>query len=138
VILGGGLVGTELGIFLAGMGKRVTILEMLPELSDGGNNLHGLALDVKLRELGVALALSTKAAEINEKGVVGEGADGETTLFEADTVVYAVGQSPLWDEADALRGCAPEFHQLGDCLAPKNIRAATRAAYFAANNMGRG
>jgi pyruvate/2-oxoglutarate dehydrogenase complex dihydrolipoamide dehydrogenase (E3) component len=140
MILGGGLVGVELGIFLAeqaGYRRKVTILEMLPALSDGGNNLQALALDVKIRELGVTLALSTKALEIRENGVLAETSDGAQTLFEADTVIYAVGQRPLWDDADALRACAPEFHQLGDCLAPKNIREATRAAFFAASNIGR-
>jgi NADPH-dependent 2,4-dienoyl-CoA reductase/sulfur reductase-like enzyme len=136
VILGGGLVGAELGIFLAGLGRRVTVMELLPAISDGGNKLHGVALDVKLRELGIELALSTRALEINEKGVVGERADGQT-LFEADTVIYAVGQAPLWDETDVLRDCAPEFHQIGDGLTPKNIRAATKQAYFIANNIGR-
>ncbi|MDR0838950.1 MAG: hypothetical protein LBN99_04835, partial [Oscillospiraceae bacterium] len=66
-----------------------------------------------------------------------ETADGEKKTFEADTVIYAVGQAPLWHEADELKFCAPEFHQLGDCLTPKNIRAATKAAFFAASNIGR-
>ncbi|MDR2133349.1 MAG: FAD-dependent oxidoreductase [Clostridiales Family XIII bacterium] len=137
VILGGGLVGVELGLFLAGLGREITVMEMLPALSDGGNVLHGLALEVAMRERGVRTALSTKAAEINAQGVVGETADGEKTLFEADTVIYAIGQKPLWEEADELRAYAPEFHQIGDCLTPKNIRAATKAAFFIANNIGR-
>jgi pyruvate/2-oxoglutarate dehydrogenase complex dihydrolipoamide dehydrogenase (E3) component len=119
------------------LSREVTVMEMLPALSDGGNVLHGLALDVALRERGVRTALSTKAAEINEKGVLGENAAGERTLFEADTVIYAIGQRPLLEEADALRACAPEFHQIGDCLTPKNIRAATKAAYFIASSIGR-
>jgi 2,4-dienoyl-CoA reductase-like NADH-dependent reductase (Old Yellow Enzyme family)/NADPH-dependent 2,4-dienoyl-CoA reductase/sulfur reductase-like enzyme len=140
VILGGGLVGVELALYLAGEGRGVTVLEMLPALSDGGNVLHGLALDIAMRERGVRTALSVKAAEINAQGVVGERVGeggGERTLFEADTVVYAIGQRPLWDEADALQCCAPEFHRIGDCLTPKNIREATRTAYFIANNIGR-
>ena len=35
VILGGGLVGIELGIFLAGLGREITLVEMMPELNDG-------------------------------------------------------------------------------------------------------
>ncbi|MDR2616148.1 MAG: NAD(P)/FAD-dependent oxidoreductase [Oscillospiraceae bacterium] len=136
VILGGGLVGTELAIFLSEKGREVTIIEMLPQLSDGGNELHGLALDVKLRERGIEVSCSTKAAEITETGVAAERG-GERVFFEADTVIYAVGQKPRAEEADALRFCAPEFIQIGDCLAPKNIRAATEAAYFAAVNIGR-
>jgi 2,4-dienoyl-CoA reductase-like NADH-dependent reductase (Old Yellow Enzyme family)/thioredoxin reductase len=137
VILGGGLVGVELGLFLAGLSREVTVIEMLPALSDGGNILHGLALDIALRERGVQTALSTKATEINERGVIGENAAGQKHLFEADTVIYAIGQKPLSEEADKLRACAPEFHQIGDCLTPKNIRAATKAAYFIASGIGR-
>jgi 2,4-dienoyl-CoA reductase-like NADH-dependent reductase (Old Yellow Enzyme family) len=135
-IIGGGLVGTELAIYLSCQGREASVLEMLPELPDGGNQLHGLALDVKLRELGIPVSLSTKALNITEGGVEAERG-GERVFFEADTVIYAVGQKPRAEEAGALRFCAPEFIQLGDCLAPKNIRAATEAAYFAACNIGR-
>jgi 2,4-dienoyl-CoA reductase-like NADH-dependent reductase (Old Yellow Enzyme family)/thioredoxin reductase len=136
VILGGGLVGTELAIYLTQRGHSVKIIEMLPELSDGGNQLHGLALDVKLRELGIEVFLSTKALKITGSNITAEK-DGERVHFEADTVIYAVGQRPRSADADALRFCAPEFYQLGDCLTPKNIRAATQAAHFAALNIGR-
>ena len=59
------------------------------------------------------------------------------TVFPADTVIYAVGQRPLWEEAAALRGVVPEFHQIGDCVMPKNIHEATRAAYYTARDLGR-
>jgi NADPH-dependent 2,4-dienoyl-CoA reductase/sulfur reductase-like enzyme len=132
-ILGGGLVGTELAVFLAGLGRSVTIIELMPELSDGGNRLHALALDVKIRELGIELALGVRALEITKSGVVACGRDGAGLTVDADTVIYAVGQRPQWEEADALRFLAPEFYQIGDCLAPKNIREATRTAYAVAN-----
>jgi 2,4-dienoyl-CoA reductase-like NADH-dependent reductase (Old Yellow Enzyme family)/thioredoxin reductase len=136
VILGGGLVGTELGIHLANMGKDITIVEMLPALNDGGNLLQGVAIGIELRKLGIGVHLNTKALEINDKGVKVEGPDG-VKLLEADTVIYAVGQKPLRAEADALRFCAPEFYQIGDCLSPKNITEATKAAYQIARDIGR-
>lgn len=136
VILGGGLVGTELAIFLAGLGRRVTILEMEAALNSGGNFLHGLAIEIQIRELGIKTALSTKAVEINERGVLGQGPEGEK-LYEADTVIYAVGQVPLSEEALALSGCAREFHMLGDCRKPANIQKATTEAYYTARDLGR-
>jgi 2,4-dienoyl-CoA reductase-like NADH-dependent reductase (Old Yellow Enzyme family)/thioredoxin reductase len=136
VILGGGLVGTELAIYLAMLGKKVRIIERLPVLTDGGNELHGLALGVKLRELEIQLNLSTSALCVNDSGLLAADKDGNEYQFLADNVIYAIGQRPLSDEAAVLRDCAPEFYQLGDCLAPKNIRAATRAAYFAAREIG--
>lgn len=61
--------------------------------------------------------------------------EGSKKLFEADTVIYAIGQQPLHDEVDALRFCAPEFHQIGDCLTPKNIQLATSMAYSIARDI---
>ncbi|MGI5901380.1 MAG: FAD-dependent oxidoreductase [Desulfitobacteriia bacterium] len=156
VILGGGLVGLELAVFLAMLGRDCTVLEMLPVLNDGGNNLQGLALSFEFEKYGIKISPATKAIEINEKGVIGEftgakppealrfsmpnyypEAESGTKLFEADTVIYAVGQAPLWEEADALRNCAKEYHALGDCLGPKNIWNATNTSHFVARDLGR-
>ena len=136
VILGGGLVGTELAIYLAKRGREVTIVEMAAQLDDGGNFLHGGAIKLELERLGVSVNLSVKAVKITDDAVVGEGVDG-AQIFAADTVVYAVGQIPLRAEAEALRMLAPEFHQIGDCLNPKNILQATQQAYHIARDIGR-
>lgn len=136
IILGGGLVGCELGIHLAMNGREVTILEMMPALNFGDNILHGRAIMNQISEQNMQLSLETKAVEITEKGVIGETKEG-TNLFEADTVIYALGQRPLRNEADEIRFCAPEFHQIGDCNVPANIGEATIAAYYAARNIGR-
>jgi 2,4-dienoyl-CoA reductase-like NADH-dependent reductase (Old Yellow Enzyme family)/thioredoxin reductase len=166
VILGGGLVGIELGIFLSGLGRKVTIIEMMDTLNDGGNPIHALALVNEIKKYGIQISTATRAVEINEKGAIGEyvgsaftlpqcptvqaavlqsntfgrvikadAEEGSRKLFEADTVIYAVGQQPLLDEVDALRFCAPEFHQIGDCLAPKNIQQATSMAFTVARDI---
>ena len=135
VILGGGLVGTELAIYMGDLGHDVTILEMLPNLNAGDNILQGQAIGIELDRLGTKLALGTKAVQISQKGVLGKDAE-EQKLFEADTIVRALGRLPLWAEAEELRFCAPEFYQLGDCLAAKNIYEATRTAHHIALDLG--
>ena len=136
-ILGGGLVGVELGIFLAQQGKKVTIIEMLDALNHGGNHLHAKGLAVQIDRYGIGIHLGTKALEITDKGVVGAPVEsGEEKLFEAETVIYAVGQSPLQAETMALYDSAPEFHVLGDCVTPKNIANATSAAYDISRMIG--
>lgn len=137
VILGGGLVGIELSIYLAGMGREMTIIEMLSKLNDGGNMVHFNGLSIEIERLHIELALEVTVTQILEQGVKGVGSRGEDVFFEADTVIYAVGQKPLWEQTDALRFCAPEFHQIGDCLSPKNILQATTAAYTTALDIGR-
>jgi 2,4-dienoyl-CoA reductase-like NADH-dependent reductase (Old Yellow Enzyme family)/thioredoxin reductase len=166
VIIGGGLVGVELGIYLAGLGRIVTIVEMMETLNDGGNQCHALALNNEIKKFGIRIFTATRVVEINEKEIIGEyvgssfslppsktvmaargtsntvgramRADAEKARkqsFAADTVVYAIGQQPLASEADSLRFCAPEFHQIGDCLAAKNIQQATGTAFCIARDI---
>lgn len=157
VIIGGGLVGMELAVYLALLGKKCTIIELQPELNDGGNNLQGLALSLEFKKYGIEVSPSTKAVEINNEGVLveftGEKPAGSSFrfglpayypraesggyFFSCDTVIYATGQEPLWAEAESLSHCTPEFRWLGDCLAPKNIWHATSSAFFAARDIGR-
>ncbi len=156
VILGGGLVGMELAIFLSMQGRKCTIIEMQPDVNDGGNMLQGLAIWTQFQQYGIHVSTSTKAVEINDKGVLCEFTgvkpapgfrfgmpaltpDGEegTKFYEADTVIYAVGQKPLREEAEAFRFQAPEYYQVGDCIVPKDIWTATSGAYYIARDIGR-
>ena len=158
VIMGGGLVGLELGFHLAQSGRVVTVIEMLPrtcaspddkETSErfsafggmvvGDPLVHGIAIREYLiahPDIRMKILTSTKALEIDDAGIQVEGPEGVYKI-EADTMVYAVGQRPLSEEAGALRDSAPEFYMLGDCVTPKNIFAATQAAYTIARDIGR-
>ncbi len=136
IILGGGLVGVELGIHLAMQGRSVTIIEMMPKLSVDPFSMHTLALMEQIEKLGITVHTSTAAKEITAFGVIAETADGPLSIT-ADTVIYAIGQKPLDDEAIALRECASEFYQIGDCITPRNILAATQSAWTIARDIGR-
>ena len=101
--------GVELAIHLAGLGRQVTVVELLPCLNNGGNVLHQNALDTEIRARGVVLSLNTRVERIGDGGVTGSR-EGEERFFPADTVIAALGQTPLREEAEALRFCAPEFY----------------------------
>ena len=130
-VLGGGLVGTELAIHLAQLGRQVSIMEMAPALNSGGNVLHQTALDLKIRELDISLFLGVRATAVTSEGVEGENG----VFLPTDTVVCAMGQKPLSAEAWALRECAPQFFVIGDSVTPKNIMQATAMADAAVNNI---
>jgi len=136
VILGAGLVGVELGLHLINKGKKVTNIEMLDHISDGGNFLHIPGLKLEIKKRGLKIEFKTKAKEIKEEGVLAETPEGEK-FFRADTVIYAVGQKPLREEALAFNFCAPEFYQIGDCVSPRNITTANAEAFMVARNIGR-
>jgi len=136
VILGAGLVGIELAIYLSMLGRQVSVVEMLGEISHGGNFLHVKALEVEIARYGISMNFKSKALEITPEGVVCATPCGDK-LLTADTVIYAVGQAPLQKEAADLCLAAPEVFPIGDCLAPKNIMNATSMAFSVARNVGR-
>ena len=136
VIIGAGLVGLELAIYLTMLGKVVSVVELTDKISDGGNMLHARSLEVELKKHGISLRFNTKVNEISAQGIVCETKEGKEFL-EADSVIYAVGQQPLQDEALAFRFCAPVFHMIGDCITPKNIANATGTAHDIAVSLGR-
>ena len=142
IIIGGGLVGIELGIFMTERGKKVTIIEVMDEFTVDPYGMHTAALMGEIERLGIKTHLSTtvkgilKAAAAYQTTVACENTNGVFEL-RADTVVYATGQKPLREEAFALSRCATEFYQIGDCSTPGNILAATQAAHTIARNIGR-
>ena len=134
VILGAGLVGVELAIYLASLGRDVTLVEMLDEISHGGNFLHVLALNVEIAKYGIKTCFNTRALEVTPEGVKCEGPGGITTI-DADTVIYATGQRPLWEDIEGLSMAARDFYLIGDCIEPKSIFNATSMAFTVARDL---
>lgn len=134
VIVGGGLAGIELAIYMSKLGRKATIIELQDKLTTE-ECLHTVALMTQVEQHKIDICLSTKVTKITDAAVFAKGPDGDLE-FAADTVVYATGQEPLADEAIALHDCADEYYPIGDCVAPKNIMNATHTAFAAAYDIG--
>ncbi len=138
VILGGGLSGTELSIFLTKhFGRKCTIIEMAPEISNGGNFVHGIALDREILAGGISVQTGTRCIEIKEDGIWGEKADGERVFYKGGTVVVALGMRARNAVTASLASCAPEFYTVGDCNTPRNIPLTTDEAQRVGVDIGR-
>ena len=135
VILGGGLVGLELGIYMKNMGRDVEVVEMLDKLNCGDNTVHEMGVNLTIKKNGLPTHTSTKALKIDENGVTCQGPDGEV-FFPADHVVIAAGMRGRQKEAAAFAQAAPQFSQIGDCLAAKNIYEANRLGFNVAMDLG--
>ena len=137
-ILGGGLAGTELGIYLASLGKSVDVFEMLDNINDGGNYLHVKALNLEIRKYGVRMNFGKKAVEVTQTGVIcRDMEEGSLEEFTADTIINALGMLPLQDEAMSFFDCAPHVHIIGDCREAKNLERAVSSAFHIARDAGR-
>ena len=132
VIIGGGLVGCETGLFLATeAGKKVTILEMLPEVAT--DEMH-LTRDALLDRLNEHTTVITKArcTGITASGVTYVDGDGNEQTVACDHVILSAGMRPRQDLAESFRNTAPFFVVIGDASKPSNVRNATRTGYDAA------
>ena len=136
-ILGGGLSGTELSIYLNKyLGRNCTLIEFLPQLNNGGNPIHGMAINTELKNSTIDVRTGTKCVRIAPDGVWCEK-DGKEEFVPADTVVVALGMRSRADLAAALSQTAPEFYLIGDCNTPRNVFFSTDEAYHVAMDIGR-
>ena len=124
VIVGGGASGCETALYLAELGGKVTIVEMLSEMATNLETITRKVLLKKLEENKVTMLAGSKLVRIIDKGVQISGTDGIEISIEADRVVMAVGNRPdnrLYQQI-ALSGY--EIHRVGDCLEPRSIKQA--------------
>ncbi|MBS4172365.1 dihydrolipoyl dehydrogenase [Bacillus sp. FJAT-49736] len=102
VIIGGGVIGVELGTAYANFGTEVTILEGSGELFAGAFEKQMTAIVSKnLKKKGAEIVTNAMAKGVveNEDGVVVTyEAKGEEKSIEADYVLVTVGRRPNTDE----------------------------------------
>ncbi|HEV2519132.1 MAG TPA: dihydrolipoyl dehydrogenase [Thermoplasmata archaeon] len=97
IVLGGGVSGCELGEFLALVGVRVTIVELLPQILPGVDADLSKEITTTLQKLGVEVRAGNRATGlVREKGRVVltvEDASGRHDL-DAERLFLTVGKRP--------------------------------------------
>ncbi|MFC0410721.1 dihydrolipoyl dehydrogenase [Roseomonas elaeocarpi] len=99
VVIGGGVIGLELGSVWRRLGAEVTVIEFLDRLVPGMDNEIGKQFERVLGKQGMKFKLKSKvtAAEKSADGVtltVEPAAGGEAEQIKADVVLLAIGRRP--------------------------------------------
>ncbi|MDX2380652.1 MAG: FAD-dependent oxidoreductase [Acidimicrobiia bacterium] len=130
VVVGGGLVGLELSVFLAERGRNVTVLESGPELGLPMAMPRRWTAVRHARELGVTLVRSAVLTEITPAHVVHrEGTGAGQTTIEADVVIVAGEVGPGGVLAEQLSNLDTEVHVIGDAVDVGYIQGAIHSAW---------
>jgi 2,4-dienoyl-CoA reductase-like NADH-dependent reductase (Old Yellow Enzyme family)/thioredoxin reductase len=124
VVVGGGPTGCEIALYLAENGSTVTIVEMLPRIGHGIETITFRVLFSQLKKYGVEVLTGTRLSRIEESGVVVAEVENHERFIEAEKVVLAVGCLPNAQLSTAVRALGFETHLIGDCLEPRNAKAA--------------
>ncbi len=102
VVIGGGVIGLELGSVWLRLGSRVTVVEFMDRLLPGMDTQCVTELHKALKKQGMDFRLSTKClgAKPNGQWMNVEAEDiktGEKSSIECDVVLVAVGRRPYTD-----------------------------------------
>ena len=124
VVIGGGATGCEVALHLSEQGCPVTIVDMLPRIGDRLESMTRKILMGKLKEHGVRFMTEFKLKQVREDGVILEGKDGSEVFAEAERVVVTIGNRPDNSLFERIKPLGYEIHQIGDCLEPRNAKAA--------------
>ncbi len=127
VVIGGGIIGLELGTVYAKLGSKVTVVEALPTILTGVDPEAVRIVQKRLRHLGVDVHVNAKAKGMEAAGgawSVKIEAEGKEQAIPADKVLVAVGFRPNTEgiglEVAGVKLDAKGFVQVDDQLRSSN------------------
>ncbi|MHB1862290.1 MAG: dihydrolipoyl dehydrogenase [Gemmatimonadaceae bacterium] len=140
IVIGGGVIGLELGSVWRRLGARVTVVELFPTILPGMDDDIVREADRTFRKQGLELRVGTRVAGGRRDGdrvFVDVEKDGATETLEGDYVLVAVGRRPVLSGIDAaalglavgkrgdlvvddqMRTNLPGVFAVGDCVGGK-------------------
>ncbi len=105
VIIGGGVIGIELGQVYLRLGAQVSVVEFMDRIIPGMDASLSKELTKVLKKQGMKFYLSHKVKSVERKGdtvtVQAENTKGETITLEGDYSLVSVGRRPYTDGLNA-------------------------------------
>jgi 2-enoate reductase len=120
IIIGAGVVGSETALYLALLGKKITIVELYDAMRDLFW-VNAKDLKEKLDKAKVKILTYTHVLEVTDDGIVIANEQIKKNTFEADTIVLAVGLEPNRELLEALQDRLPEVYTIGDCVDSRKV-----------------
>jgi len=139
-VIGGGVIGLELGSVWRRLGAKVTVVELMPGILPGTDEEVVKEADRVFRKQGLDLRTGTKVAGARREGdtfFLDLEKNGATETLEADYVLVSVGRKPVLGGIDAkglglalgprgevlvddqMRTNLPNVFAIGDCVGGK-------------------
>jgi len=101
IVIGGGVIGLELGQVYKRLGADVTVVEFMDRIIPGMDSALSKELTKVMKKQKVKFALSHKVKSVERKGdkviVKADDKKGQEVVFEGDYCLVAVGRRPFTD-----------------------------------------
>ncbi|WP_392437992.1 dihydrolipoyl dehydrogenase [Cruoricaptor ignavus] len=116
IIIGGGVIGLELGSVYKRLGSEVTVVEYADRIIPGMDGTLSKELQKVLKKQGMKFNLQTAVSSVERSGetvkVTAKDKKGEELSFEGDYVLVAVGRKP-YTEGLGLENAGVELDERG-------------------------
>lgn len=137
VVIGGGLVGCEMALDYAELGKDVTVVEALPKILSAGIPSpipNGQMIPDLFNHYKVQVLEGHKLVAV-EGGLAVLEHDGVQKTLDCDSIVIAVGFHPAPSMAQELQGCGAAVYEIGDEREVSTILHAVWDGFEVGNNI---
>ncbi len=94
VVIGGGVIGMEFACFYQGLGTKVTVIEMLPEILGGLDGEISAMVRNLFDKKGIVFNMNAKVTKVDGNKVTFEK-DGKTETVEGEKILLSVGRRPV-------------------------------------------
>lgn len=98
IIIGGGVIGLELGSVYSRLGAQVSVIEYMPTITPGMDAMLSKELQKSLKKQGIKFFTSHKVTSVVNNGdeviVTADNKKGVSTEFKGDYTLISVGRSP--------------------------------------------
>ena len=132
-VIGGGIVGTEVGLFVAEQGKEVVFVEMLDTFMNNITFDERLVYEERFKNVNVSIQIGKRLENVSDQGITVVDRYGVRTTISADTVVLAAGFRPNRDLFNGLKEVPNlQVFEAGDCVRPRKIFDAIHEGHLAA------
>ncbi|WP_026967931.1 dihydrolipoyl dehydrogenase [Algoriphagus terrigena] len=105
VVIGGGVIGLELGSVYARLGAKVSVIEFMDSLIPTMDRTMGKELQKSLKKIGFEFYLKHKVTAVESKGnevtVKADNDKGATVEIKGDYVLVSIGRKPYTDGLNA-------------------------------------
>ncbi len=132
IVIGGGVIGVELGSVYARLGSKVTVVEFLDGLIPTMDKTMGRELQKVLKKLGFEYYFKHKVTEVTAKGatvtVKAENQQGESVEIKGDVCLVSIGRRTYTDGLE-LQHAGVKVNSRGQIEVDEQLRTNTENIY---------
>ena len=116
IIIGGGVIGLELGQVYSRLGSEVSVIEYMPRIIPTMDDMLSKELQKSLKKQGIKFYTSHKVTYVKNKGkeviVMADDKKGNSVTFQGDYTLISVGRTP-YTEGLGLQNIGVQTNEKG-------------------------